>query len=522
MSTAKSYGKNAPPNHSKRNLVIGVIIVVAVAALIIWVNFFRDNTNVTAVKIGDESFNATEVNYYYAQVYNQTVQMSSLYAQLGMPSYDTAKPAKEQIYEEASGKTYEEYFRESALNSMQEVVALKAEAAKVGYTLSQEGRDSVNAQIKSIEDGLTQYTVKYGGREAYYLQASYGKGITKAKLKDILTDATLANEYSKARSQEFTYDEATLDQYYQENSAGLDSYDFNTFFVGITPESSMNEDGTPAQPTEEQKTAAMGPARDTANAMAAKVKGGEDFLTAARNAAPEEDKDKYVDGYTLTSDALGSEVTGAYASWLKEDGRRAGQVTVVDEGNNGCVVVQFLAREKRDASLENVDMNSILFTAETTETTDDKGNTTTAPTDDQLAAARTSAEAMLAKWDALEDKSEEAFLALAPDTGNEKDPVAANNTAVARGSFGTAFDKWAFAAGAVQVGDVQLVEAVDQSGSVIGYRLVQITGLGQSRWLYAAENALRTKDYDAWFEEIKPNYPIAQQEAGMNLVGPMT
>lgn len=522
MSTAKSYGKQAPPNHSKRNLAIGVIIIAAVAALIIWNNFFRDNTNVTAAKIGEQTFDATEVNYYYAQVYNNTVQMSSLYTQLGMPGYDTNLSAKEQIYDEESGKTYEDYFRETALSSMQEIVALKAEAAKAGYTLSQEGRDNVDAQIKAIEDGLMQYTIKYGGREAYYLQASYGKGMTKGKLKAILTDVILAEEYAKARAQEFTYDDATIDQYYQENKADLDSYDFHTFFVAANPEAGTNEDGTPAEPTEEQKTAAMKTARDTANAMAAKVRGGQDFLIAAQNAAPEEDKADYVDGYTLTSDALGSKVSGAYASWVKDAGRRAGEITVVEDGTNGCYVVQFVAREKRDASLETVDVNSILFTAEVTETTDADGKTTSAPTEEQLAAAKTSADAMLAQWKASTDQSAEAFLALAPSSSNEKDPQASKHEALARNTFGTDFDKWAFTPGAVKVGDTALVEATDQSGAVIGYRLVQITALGQSRWLYTAENALRTKDYDAWFEEIKPNYPITQEEAGMKLVGPMT
>lgn len=518
MSSANNRGKQAEKSHAKQYLILGIVIALVVGALIVW-NNWPQHPNEDAVKIGEQTFGTDEVQYYYTQAYNNTWQTAKMFEQYGMSSgYDTTRPPQEQIYQEETGKTYADYFRETALNQLQQVALLKDQAKKNNYTLSEEGKAAVDAQMKSIESQILQLVISQGGSEKYYLKAMYGENMTKSLLKSMLTDAALADEYTKHVKEEFKYEPAQLTAYYEQNAAELDSYDFNTFFVAANPEAGVDETGKALEPTEEQTAAAMKLAKETADAMAKEVKRGTAFNAAAQQFAPEDQKATYADGTsTLTKDAQGSTLTNVYGTWLKDGARKAGQVEVMEQSGNGYYVVQFLAREKRDNSFETLDVSSILVTAETTTTTDDKGNQTTAPTEDQLAAAKTKAEDLLAQYTSGSDKSSEAFLALGQ---NAKDTAitTASEPKLTRTTYQAAFDQWAFVPGAVKIGDINLLEVKNTTGATIGYRLVLVNGFGQPRWEYAALSALQDADYTTWFEGEKANYPIEELK-GMNQIG---
>jgi len=517
MSSAKRYGQQVEKDRSKQHLVLGIVIALIVCALILWNNWPK-TSNVTAAQIGEQDFTANEVNYYYTQVYNNTWQTAKMYEQYGMPSkYDVKLAPKDQIYDEASGKTYADYFRETALSQLQEIAILKDQATKAGYSLSEEGVGSVKTQLASIDSQIMQLMVKNGGGEPYYLKAMYGETMTKSYLKSIITDITLAKEYAEVKAKEPTYDAAALGAYYEANAAALDSYDYRLFLVSAEPESGVDADGKAVDPTDEQLSAAMDKARNTANAMAAKLKRGADFNTVAQEYAKEDAKVNYNDpNYSLTIDALGSSLTAVYGDWLKDPARTSNELGVVEQDGTGVYVLQFITREKRDNSFQTVDIGSVLVTADTTESTDAEGTTTKAATAEQLAAAKTKAEELLTQWNAVTDKTTEAFLALAP-TGDTKISGEAV-TALVRNTYGKDFDQWAFAPNAASVGDTTIVEATDSNGAVIGYRLVNLTAFGQSRWVYGAETALRNSQYSLWFESLKSEYTITECE-GMNQVG---
>lgn len=518
MNSANYRGKQAEKDRSKQYIILGIVIALIVGALIVWGNK-STNSNVDAVKIGEQTFKTSEVEYYYTQAYNSTWQMAKMYEQYGMSSgYDTTKAPKDQIYEEASGKTYADFFRETALTQLQQVALLNDQAKKDNYKLSEAGNASVEQQMKSIESQILQLVVTKNGSEDYYLKAMYGKNMTKSLLKRILTDVTLADEYAKHRTEGLNYEPTQIETYYQQNAVALDSYDFRTFFVAAKPESGVDETGKPVEPTEEQTAAAMNIARATADDMAKAVKRGTDFTVAAQQFAPEAEKATYAeDTSTLTTDAQGSSLTSVYGDWLKDGARKAGQVEVIEQSGSGYFVVQFLAREKRDNSFETVDVSSILVTAETTETTDESGTKTSAPTADQLAAAKTKAEEILAQFTNGSDKSADALLALA--SAQKSDAITtASESKLARNTYGKNFDQWAFAPGTAQIGTVQMVEATDNAGAAIGYRIALLNGFGQPRWQYAALTALQNADYSAWLETEKAQYPI-QELDGMKQVG---
>lgn len=521
MSAPKHYGAKPEVNHSKRNLVLGILIAVLVIAVIAYANWPKHN-NTTAVQIGERGYTVDEVNYFYTQASQQEAQMASLYAQLGMEGggYDSSLPASEQIQNQESGKTYAEYFRETALTNLQQVAILLDQAKQAGHTLSDKGKESVEQQLKGLEDSILQAQITQGGSKEYYLKRMYGEGMTQSLLKSILTDVTLANEYAETRAEEFTYDDAALDTYYQASKDDLDSYDYRLFYIAAKPETdgTVDAEGKPTEPTEAQTDAALKLARASANEMLGKVKAGANFSTTAASYAEEADKAKYQDGdAALTTDAQGSALSGSsYGDWLMDAARRPNDMTVTDNGTSGCYVVQFVSREKRNNSVETLDVRSLLVTAETTENTAEDGTVTSAPSEEQLAAAKTKAEDLLARFNEAAEKTPEAFLALAP--ADDKAVTTDTQEKLARSAYGTDFDKQAFQPGSVSVGDVLLVEATDSSSQVIGYRLVYVNALGQSRWMYAAETSLREADYTKWFEELKPNYEPFVTDA-MNQIG---
>lgn len=514
MSAAKQYGVKSESGHSKRNLILGILIVVLIAGVIAYANWPRSNDEV-ALQVGDRAFNVDEVNYFYTQAYQQEAQMAQFYVQLGMEGgMDTNTPASEQVYDEASGQTYADFFRETAVNDLQQLAILLDQAKQAGHTLSDEGKAEVAQQMKGLEDSILQAQVTQGGSEAYYIKYMYGEGMTKAKVKALITDQTLAQEYADLRAEAFTYDDAALDTYYQANRDNLDSYDYRAFSIAATPETdgSLDEEGNPIPATEAQTEAAMTIARNSANEMAGKIRGGTDFSQVAAEYAPEADKTKYQEGdAALTVDSQGSALSSSYASWLKDAARRANDITVLDNGTSGCYVVQFVAREKRESSVETLDVRSLLVTAETTETTAEDGTVTKAANDEQLAAAQAKAHALRDSFDAASEKTPEAFLALAP--ASDKSISADTQEELARSSYGADFDKQAFTPDAVRAGDVLLTEATDSTGAAIGYRLTYVNALGQARWSYAAESTLRSEAYTNWFEEFKPQYEPAPTDA---------
>lgn len=520
MTASTQKGKHPDKDRTKLHIFFGIIIAVFVIAVILLGHgFFEKNGNVAAATIGDKTFEVTDVEYYYYQVYNSTYNMSKMYASYGMQGgYDISKSPDEQMYDAQAGKTYADYFRETALNQLQQVTILNDEAKKANYTLSAEGKASVASQMKQIDTSLLQYSVKYGGKEAYYLKMMYGQNMTKSLLKDLITKATLAEEYATKRSNEFTYDKEALNNYYGEHTADLDSYDYRFCLIAADPKTEVDAEGKKAEPTEEQTAAAMEVARQAAEAMASRVRSGKDFNTVAKDYADEATKEKFSDPeYNHTIDSLGSSLTSVYGEWLKDTKRKANDVGVVKEDGSGYYVVQFLNRERRENSYQTVDVNSILIQSETTSSQDDKGNPVEKPTQDQLAAAHKKAEDILAQYNNTADKSSDAFLALASKDAKAGEPKSEVLSKVSRNTYGADFDKWAFTPGTASLGSTTIVDATDSSGNVIGYRIMYLNAMGQIRWEYGAESALRNADYEKWYTSMKEQYPITQKD-GMKLV----
>ena len=220
----------------------------------------------------------------------------------------------------------------------------------------------------------------------------------------------LVNGYfmSIRAAQEVT--DSELEAYYKENAASLDSYDYRTIYVDGTAPSATDADGNTVEPTEEERTAALQAAKAQADRFAALVeeaadkeaefiKLAPDYVTESRKANYEEDPDyslaKGINGGNLSSNAMYYGLT--YATWLMEDGRKAGDVTVV-ESSSGYYVVLFLDRYLEEGNTANI--RHILVKAELTQEDDastEDVDESRIPSQEALDAAKTEIDSLLAQ-----------------------------------------------------------------------------------------------------------------------------
>lgn len=492
-------------------IVIGVVVVVLVAALLIWSSgFFQRRT--TAATVGDRSFTAAEVSYYYHTVLNNTISMANTYAQYGISTgYDTSKSPSEQIYDEETGETYADYFMSSALDSLQWAVTLSSEAEKAGYTLSEAGQEELDATLASID----VYRAEMGYSRSAYLRMIYGSLMDEQIFTEQLRMNLLASEYEEYYQNQMEYTSEELEAYYSEHSADLDTYAFRYCFITGEAEPETDEEGNEIEPTEEQQQAAMEAAKEKADAMVARVEAGEDFNTVAAEYVAESLASSYTDDpeYNLYPHTLGSNLSSTYRDWLQDDSRQDGDVGIV-ETDTGYYVVALISRHR--AEDDTVNVRHILIRAETTESTEDGEDAL--PTEEQLAAAREEAESLLEQWQSGE-ATEDSFAQLANEYSD--DPGSNENGGlyedVVRDYMIPSFNDWIFD-DARQSGDTGIVENTDTSDNVLGYHVMYFVGRGTPQWQLSAADALRTADYETWYEETTASYPLSTDERGLAMI----
>ena len=370
--TQKQRQERAEQQAAKRRgtlyAVLGVVIAVLVVILLVW-NSGILQRGTTAASVGGRDYNVTDVAYYYYAAMNQESQNY-------LSSFNPQEDARTQYVDEAQTQSYYDKFLNEAMESMASVAALENAAAADGYTLTAEDRQAVEDNIASMKSAARQYGYDYSG----FLKANYGRYMTPSAYKTCLERNALANGYSMSirAAQEVT--DSELEAYYKENAASLDSYDYRTIYVDGTAPSATDADGNTVEPTEEERTAALQAAKAQADRFAALVeeaadkeaefiKLAPDYVTESRKANYEEDPDyslaKGINGGNLSSNAMYYGLT--YATWLMEDGRKAGDVTVV-ESSSGYYVVLFLDRYLEEGNTANI--RHILVKAELTQEDD--------------------------------------------------------------------------------------------------------------------------------------------------------
>ena len=241
----------------KSNILYGtvaaVFVVVAIALLVYNSGIIQRNQ--TAVTIDGEKYSVPETAYYYNQV-------CSTYASLFGQEY--LQTLKTQPHPEDETKTYNDYFKESAVDNMKYIHAATTAAKEANLSLDSEDEETVKANVESMKSTAAASGYSYGS----YLKMVYGPTMTSGVFESCLRDQLLANKYSADYSEKnFVYSDDEILAYYNENKDSYDVIDGAYVSINGTPEAKTDDQGNAVEATEAEKAEALAEAAETAQAI---------------------------------------------------------------------------------------------------------------------------------------------------------------------------------------------------------------------------------------------------------------
>lgn len=436
--------------------VVAIVLVALVIFLgMVSTSFFEKH--ITVADANGHKLTAADVNYYYANGYNN---ISSYMGTL----FDAEKPLNEQPYISDEFATWGDYVMDYAVATAADTYAIYDEAVAQGYTLTEEEQATIDNELASLSAFAPMYG--YASADAF-IAAQFGAGCNMKSYEEYVTVNTLANSYAQSAIDKLTYTEEDLDAYYNEHTEDFDSVSFRVFSVAPS-----------LFPDETDEEAALKLCEEAAKAMAEAAQGNEQaFLDQAKELTLDEDAETYEpDTATLRHDYTLSACAEAYRQWLADDARQEGDATYVANGEQGYYVVYFLHNEDMSFQLPNV--RHILISV-------------TDPEDEAVKAeAQEKAQSILDEYLAGE-QTEEAFAELAKTHSMDNAEEGGLYENITPGYMVESFEDWCYDESR-QPGDTGIVE------SSYGYHIMYFCGLGDVYLDYAVENTMRQNDYDQW------------------------
>jgi len=475
--------------------VMAVILVIAVVVGVkqtITASGIREK-NTVALTVGDHELNSVEMNYYFMDAVNNFYSSYGSYA--SMFGLDMTKPLNEQYVDEEAGLTWADDFMTSASESAAATYALVDAAEAAGYTLPAEQKEALETEMASLE----LYATMYGYSNAdSYLKAMYGNGASKETYTKYYENQILASSYYSNYAESLTYEDADLRAKEAEDFNAYSSFSYNYYYLSANrflAGGTTDAEGNTTY-SDEETAAAVAAAEEAAKALTDAQITDAAALDAAI-AALEINKDTTA-ASTANTDTLYSSINSAYADWLADSSRKAGDVAYFESSTadtvNGYYVVMFQSSTDNAFPLKNVRHILVSPTHEHEEgETHENGETYS---EEELSAAKAAAEEILAQWKSG-DATEESFAALANEKSADGDGVSGGlYENVYPGQMVQNFNDWCFDS-ARRAGDTGIVE------STYGYHVMYFVGNSTTSYRdYLIENTLLNADLESWYTDL--------------------
>ena len=473
--------------------VSAVLAVLLIGALFINSKYAR--RTLPAVTIGGRGFSAAEFDYFYRTASYEYIDLYN--SQLGEYASDYLPANQHPPYTNQinpmTGDPWSDTFKDYAISNMTNLVQKYNAAIAAGFVMSDEDRAKMESDIDMIR---TQAATYEGATFESYLQAAFGPNMNEALFRKISEMISISNAYNNQMRDSFTFTNAELAAYYDENKDTLDIYAHRFFLV--RPEAVSQED----YETTDEYDAAVADALDESRALAAQFAAGieseDDFIAAAR----EYDETLFADDDSTLREYPGAWLGSDYGPWLMEPDRQYGDVTAA-ESTSGAYVVFFVSRDSNDYRM--TEMRQMLFMRPTVspedyaEGADDPEYLEAFELAD--AEARERAEAMLDLF-VRGGATEDALLMVM--TGNTDDSTEGGfYDKISKDLSGEMkvvpeIEEWLFDP-ARHYGDYELIRTESY-----GYHLVFFMGYGERYCDYLAESKLRDEAHKAWSEGLDP------------------
>ena len=470
---------------SKTNYrIIGTLLVLFVL-FVVAVNSTLFYNVLPAVKIGSDSYDSADFNYYYISSY--TSFSESVGGSVSIYGLDTTLPFNEQeCLLLAEGGTWADYFSSEAIASLKTVTAQHAAAVAAGHTTL---REEDKVEIDTFMENYRTYAGLYNMTMDRFLAANFGRGTTEKSLRALLEKSAIGSAYAVTVNEATKYTDAELDESYQTIKDDHDTVELYITFVGGTPEvRDANNDGVDDEITAEETEAALAAAGETAAAIAA-ADTLDEFLTLAEELNGDT-------GLTSTSPTIAS-LPAVYAEWASDPARTVGDTFSVD-ATTGFYALYYAGRGDNSYNLVNVRHILIAFTD-----VDGDGDYNA----EEMQTALDEAERLHAEWLAGE-ATEESFAELAnlhsADPGSNT--VGGLYENIYKGQMVAAFDAFCFEGHAP--GDTDIVYG---DSGMPGYHIIYFAGEGARYDHSVAEVNLRNAAYAAWIEELRAPYTVSER-----------
>lgn len=467
--------------------------------------------NTRAVTIGEHDLNAVELNYFYIDyildVYNEWREYygdyTDMYIQM-LYGLDATSSLHKQHYDTEGKVTWAEYFANLAIDDARGIYAIYDLAVEAGHTLSEEEKSGIDYDLSMLK----LYAVSvYGYKDSdAYLKAFYGPGSDLESYTEYLNVKALSQSYFAAYGESLNFEESDLRAYENDGHYNdFTAYSFSSFYFGydefLAEDADTEDDAVVA--------AALAEAEKAANAVLAAAPTTSEEMTNALVALenyPKASTAKASD----TDEVLLTAISDPYAGWLKEEGRKVGDLAVLprtasttdEEGNTstatyGYYVVLLTGINDNTFALANV--RHILSSFEGG-TTDSSGVTTYS--ESEKLDAHSKLKAVLDAWLAGE-ATEESFAALVKDNTDDSGSAEKGGLYedVYPGQMVTAFNDWCFDESR-EVGDYEIIE------TEYGYHLMYYVGDSETSYRdYLIEKTLSNEALETWYEEAVEKNP---------------
>jgi len=176
------------------------------------------NAGVVVATIGDHKLtNSMLQMFYWMRVYDFIEYTNGYTSYYGL---DLSKPLDEQVYDKDTGKTWQQYFLENALDEWKSYIALDDMAAQAGFALPED----YQKQLDNMEADMTEKIAASGfeSLEAM-LQSDMGKGVTVADYKEYLRLYYVSNLYFTEMTEDLEIEESEIQAWYEANKAQMES-----------------------------------------------------------------------------------------------------------------------------------------------------------------------------------------------------------------------------------------------------------------------------------------------------------
>lgn len=458
--------------------IAAVFVVVAIALLVFNSGVIQRNR--AAVVIDGEKYTAADVSYYYYNAYQSF--MSSGY---GSYFINTTQPLSSQKCVFNAEMTWADYFKEEAVNNLKLVHAAAKAAKAENMVLGEEEKETFASNIEYMKAQAEVNNYSYKD----YLAAVFGSYMTPDIFEEQLELTLLANMYTSAHYDSLVYTDDEILAYYEENKNTYDTVDGAYVAVSGKPEAKKDEEGNTIEATDEEKSAALAEAKNTADTLLAGFNAGDDLKALAEALKA-----------TYTGDTELTYSDSTALNWLFDESRVAGDTEIVlDKETSTYYVLVFNSREREDALDYNV--RHILVTEKNLDLAEGEKA--------EDSAIELAAQAILDEWDG----TEEGFAALAEkysqDTGSVANGGLYEN--VNKGDMVTEFNDWCYAEGR-KTGDVEIVK------TSYGYHIMYFVSYGTTEyWHNACQTALASEAYTTWETALRDSV-TAETKGGMSAI----